>query len=833
MKVISSEKLPIKLWLEDIEDGALEQAKNLANLPFAYKWISIMPDSHQGYGMPIGGVLATKGVVIPNAVGCFTGDTKIPLLNGMQKTLKELADKGDDVYVYSSDKNLKLVAGKATPKLTRKDAEIIEVFISGGDIIKCTPDHKFMLLDGSYKQAKDLKSMDSLMPLYRSYESKDGYEHIRTTSGTGVTTHKMVAKQFLGVKKDSDIVHHKDEKWFNNEPKNLEYKNVKLHSSEHRKNNPIFGTEEFKKKRLENLQKNGFYKPEFSEKKKQIARENLNKYNKSDKKKEQDKLAGKRGAKYLIKYNKEKNNHKVLFINTLSYVEDVYCLTVEKYHNFALSAGVFVHNCDIGCGMCAVKTSLTEIDTTTLKKIMGEIRKAVPVGFNKHKEKQDFRFMPKLENSENEDEAQDELFCQYRIVANEFKNALYSLGSLGGGNHFLEIQKGSDGHIWVMLHSGSRNLGKQIADHYNKLAIKLNEKWFSEVPKKWELAFLPIDSDEGQLYINEMQYAVDFALANRNLMMDRIKSIFTDTCPAITFSANGMINIAHNYARSENHCSTCIDNHGNDNRIVEYLLGDERVSKVQGSLVGYRPFVHSCGGLLLSKGASVLKFSPLQIDVLEQMIGVSRFLDQGLVLKHNHSAFFCPCEDVSFAQTDEAYYTSLNKFGLGFSHLFGVEKDYRKWDRILGRILLGYEAYNLDCLIKSNNTSIISQKHNIEQVWVHRKGATLATQNTIGIIPGSQGTKSYIVKGKGNPESFNSCSHGAGRKMSRNQAEKELNLEEEIKKLDDKGIVHAIRGKKDLDEASGAYKPIEVVMENQKDLVDILIELSPLGVIKG
>jgi len=68
-KVISTEKIPIKLWLDDIEDGALDQAKNLANLPFAFKHIAIMPDSHQGYGMPIGGVMATKDVVVPNAVG--------------------------------------------------------------------------------------------------------------------------------------------------------------------------------------------------------------------------------------------------------------------------------------------------------------------------------------------------------------------------------------------------------------------------------------------------------------------------------------------------------------------------------------------------------------------------------------------------------------------------------------------------------------------------------------------------------------------------------------------------------------------------------------------
>lgn len=125
------------------------------------------------------------------------------------------------------------------------------------------------------------------------------------------------------------------------------------------------------------------------------------------------------------------------------------------------------------------------------------------------------------------------------------------------------------------------------------------------------------------------------------------------------------------------------------------------------------------------------------------------------------------------------------------------------------------------------------ENHFGTNVMIHRKGATSAREGQVGIIPGSQGTKSYIVKGKGNKESFMSCSHGAGRTMSRTKAKNELNLEEEIKKLEDKGIVHSIRNKKNLDEASSAYKDIDIVMENQKDLVDIVVELTPLGVIKG
>lgn len=332
---------------------------------------------------------------------------------------------------------------------------------------------------------------------------------------------------------------------------------------------------------------------------------------------------------------------------------------------------------DIGCGMCALKTCIKteQLDKDTLKKIMGKIREVVPVGFNHQKIEQDDALMPLLGNVSSTEWRSSSKY----IVAQEYLSALKQLGTLGGGNHFIEIQKGSDGYIWIMIHSGSRNLGKKVADHYNKVAVELNQKWYSSVPKEWELAFLPIDSEEGKDYLREMQYCVGFALANRKLMLFNIGDIFREICGIDSLPTkvlvNDFINIAHNYARMENH--------------------------------------------------------------------------------------------------------------------FG------------------------------------------KNVMVHRKGATLATKDVIGIIPGSQGTKSYIIKGLGNPESFMSCSHGAGRKMSRTKAQKELVLADEIKKLDDQGIVHGIRSEKDLDEASGAYKDIDVVMESQKDLVEILVELSPIGVIKG
>ncbi len=329
--------------------------------------------------------------------------------------------------------------------------------------------------------------------------------------------------------------------------------------------------------------------------------------------------------------------------------------------------GVVVPNAvgvDIGCGMCAVKTSLSSISTADLKRILTEIRRSVPLGFKHHKQAQNPRLMPKIDK---------EQFASMKIVPREYKSALTQIGTLGGGNHFIEIQKGNDGHIWLMIHSGSRNIGFKVANHYNRLAAELNRKWGSKIPSKWQLAFLPVDKMVGQLYLLEMKYCVDFALANRLLMMERLKEAVQMVSSPVYFEPE--INIAHNYAAREKH--------------------------------------------------------------------------------------------------------------------FGQE------------------------------------------VFVHRKGATRAQEGEIGIIPGSQGTPSYLIRGKGNPESFASCAHGAGRKMGRKQAQRQLDLETEKKRLEDQGILHSIRHSKDLDEAAGAYKDIDEVIDNQLDLVEVLVELRPLAVIKG
>jgi len=317
---------------------------------------------------------------------------------------------------------------------------------------------------------------------------------------------------------------------------------------------------------------------------------------------------------------------------------------------------------DIGCGMVALQTDLKKISERQLKEIIGQTRTVIPVGFAHHKERQ---FLPPKEAA---------LFTAAEhsvspVVRQEAERAAHQVGTLGSGNHFLEIQSGSDGHIWLMIHSGSRNVGKRVCDYYNAAAEELNHLTGSTVPREWDLAYLPVQEEIGREYIAAMEWCLEFARLNRHLMLRRLQKIVYDVT-----GGQGIreINTHHNYAAKEHH--------------------------------------------------------------------------------------------------------------------FGKE------------------------------------------VWVHRKGAIRMRLGEQGIIPGSMGTPSYIVEGLGNPDSFCSASHGAGRRMSRAKANATITEEEAQRAME--GIVHSrFMGKHD--EAPQAYKDIEDVMANQIDLVKPLVKLLPRGVMKG
>lgn len=709
MNIIDSQKLPIRFWLpiHQIESGAFDQAKNLANYPFAFNAIAVMPDTHQGYGMPIGAVLPTQEVIVPNAVGVDIGavdkETEILTKKGWIKIDKY--DK-EDVLVWD---NYEQTSFFSKPLLyIVKPCEHFTEYKNKYGLDQVLSDEHRMLVYKGYGENKEDHTYfcrdfrEKLLKL-----KKQDYYSVRTTFPTkeiGVNLTDEQLRVRIMVSADGHIrkaaesyskveLHFKKTRKIERSKLLLKQLGVDFNEYKNKDNTTslVFELDWVCDKDLTDLFSCNQHQAEviFNEYlywDGTIDRNNNHKTYSSTSKNNAD----------LIQYICALNNTRAgiscptpngdtwsqchcVYRTQNAYVSfskprsikieggNKYCFVVETGYFIARRNGkIFITG---NCGMCATKTSIKtdELDKETIKKIFGGTkenqggaRTKIPVGFKHHSKTQDDKYLP-----ENDDYTD--------IVADQINAAKKQIGTLGGGNHFIELQKGSDGYVWVMIHSGSRNVGFTVANHYNKLAIEMNEKWKSVVPKHWQLAFLPLDSEEGKNYIKDMNYCVDFALANRLLMMERMKESISEVLPETQYEE--IINKPHNFATIENHMG--------------------------------------------------------------------------------------------------------------------------------------------------------------KNVWVHRKGATRAFKGELGMIPGSQGTSSYIVKGRANKLSFMSCSHGAGRKMSRSKAREELSVEDEIAKLNELGVVHGIRHAKDLDEAPSAYKDIDEVMENQKDLVDIEVELKPLGVIKG
>ena len=338
---------------------------------------------------------------------------------------------------------------------------------------------------------------------------------------------------------------------------------------------------------------------------------------------------------------------------------------------------------DIGCGMIATETDIPAeafAEMSFRRAFQEKLKERIPVGEGvSHAVTQDW-------------EGLEEYTAHNGMRSSLWPSKLdrMNLGTLGGGNHFIELQKSTalDGSgdpeggakVWLMIHSGSRNLGKRIEEHYHRIAARMCERFHSPLPDK-DLAFLPIEEPTGHDYFTDMLFALRYAKENRRRMMEMMKATLAEFVPGASFIRT--IDIHHNYAAFEEH--------------------------------------------------------------------------------------------------------------------FG------------------------------------------EKVCVHRKGATSAKLDEIGIIPGSMGTASYIVRGLGNPESFMSCSHGAGRRMSRIAASTTLTVEECDQAMD--GIVcerwhkykgyGKAKGRLDLSEAPQAYKDIENVISSELDLVEPLVRLVPLASLKG
>jgi tRNA-splicing ligase RtcB (3'-phosphate/5'-hydroxy nucleic acid ligase) len=319
---------------------------------------------------------------------------------------------------------------------------------------------------------------------------------------------------------------------------------------------------------------------------------------------------------------------------------------------------------DIGCGMCALKTpyQAEQLDGK-LKQIRAEVEKLIPVGFNENS-----NVDKEVSNWQGWKHFKDLHSGVQRLESKAFRQ----MGSLGGGNHFIECCVDTEGSVWLMLHSGSRNIGNMLAQRHIETAKELAKLAGLRLPDP-DLAYFVQGTPEFEAYWRDLQWAQNYALFNRAVMMNRFK------------------------------------------RVVEQHIA------------GGKPFKPS-----------------IQVNC-----------------HHNYA-----------------------------------EKEV----------------------------------HFNEEVYVTRKGAVRAQEGDYGIIPGSMGTKSFIVKGKGNAESYCSCSHGAGRLMSRAKAKKAYTLDDLIQQT------QGVECRKDegiLDEIPSAYKPIEQVMANQSDLVEVVATLKQMMCVKG
>jgi tRNA-splicing ligase RtcB (3'-phosphate/5'-hydroxy nucleic acid ligase) len=325
---------------------------------------------------------------------------------------------------------------------------------------------------------------------------------------------------------------------------------------------------------------------------------------------------------------------------------------------------------DIGCGMIAARLSLTadELDEKSLKKVFAQIVRDVPIGREQHRDDRALAeialpFKPEL----------DELTRKHpRLVRSSAKssNWILQMGTLGGGNHFIEICLDEENRVWAMLHSGSRGIGNAIGRYFIELARCDAERSDVHLPDR-DLAYLREGAQHFDDYVDAVDWAQRYAAANREAMMDLVLAAMARHVPPFTVTTEA-VNCHHNYVERERH--------------------------------------------------------------------------------------------------------------------FG------------------------------------------EDVWVTRKGAIRARKGELGIVPGSMGARSYIVRGLGNPESFCSSAHGAGRRMSRKAAKKTF---------DTKDLAEQTAGvicRKDsgvLDEIPGAYKDIDEVMENQSDLTEVVHTLKQVVCVKG
>ncbi|HEY0384962.1 MAG TPA: RtcB family protein, partial [Pyrinomonadaceae bacterium] len=260
--------VPVRLFLtqtlfDEAEDILYRQIVNATRFP-GVRMVVITPDTHYGYGVPVGCVILTDVDTSAVAmgpvgfdIGCFTADTLVPTADGHSYPMGELAERGEEIFVYSISPEQKIVVARATAQKTRSGVRLVKVTLDSGRAIFCTPDHEFMLRDGSYRQARNLTPKTSLMPFY-SRRDKDGYTTVRQpASGSEQRVHWIMARvgvlgeipAFAG---QTTVIHHKNFNPADNRPENLVFMGNRDHTSYHKsiaERNPHFQSEEFERRR--------------------------------------------------------------------------------------------------------------------------------------------------------------------------------------------------------------------------------------------------------------------------------------------------------------------------------------------------------------------------------------------------------------------------------------------------------------------------------------------------------------------------------------------------------------------------------------------------------
>lgn len=622
--------------LADLEGETYQQLLQTSRQPGVTRTL-LMPDGHAGYGCPVGTVAIAHDWIYPMMagydIGCFTADTLVLTIDGQSHPIGELAATDRDILVYALDQALRVVVTPASARQTRTDAPLVRVTLDNGRAITCTPDHEFMLRDGAYRQAWDLEPGTSLMP-FDLQQDHEGYMTVRHPgTANRQRVHWLMARQgLLGpiptFPEQKPVIHHRNIVPSDNRLANLEFMGDRDHMSLHkgmRERNTHFQGEEFEEARKDALAAKA-QTPEGHAYYAERGTKNLRAYMTERRDEFLAAVAenGERGKVYLRAYNRSEKgraksseiahrthrcdicgedvpgggfgihnhrrrvhmfNHKVVAVEHLSSTADVYCLTVPEYGNFALDAGVFVHN----CGMQVVTSSLDAgtLSARGLQELMADIGKHVAMGtgqgFGLLSEAELTRYLdsgiPAMTGdgyAYNADIERTEEPClrptgAARVSRKAFERGLKTAGSLGGGNHFLEGQRIRvvdaelcrawglwDGPFVFQLHCGSRGLGHQVGTDYLGVATDYMRAHSLPIAHK-ELVGLPLESAEGQAYLTAMYTAANFSTVNRQLIMHHLREGFRRVLRAGRGESDLRLDLLYNTPHNVTRRETLVD----------------------------------------------------------------------------------------------------------------------------------------------------------------------------------------------------------------------------------------------------------------------------------